>query len=61
MADLGIRFSVYFHKSQIEWLDREAKKLGLSRSKFIEYKVLPKELHTLKDKMGSRKAVKSGE
>ena len=43
----GVRFSVYFHPEQIEWLDSEAKKMNVSRSKFIELKVLPKELQYL--------------
>lgn len=46
----GCRFSVYLRPAQLEWLDREADKANVSRSKFIELKVFPKELQLLKDK-----------
>lgn len=46
----GVRFSVYFHPEQIEWLDKEAEKLNVSRSKFIEMRVLPSELQFLKSR-----------
>lgn len=46
----GVRFSVYFYPEQIEWLDREAEKLNVSRSKFIEMRVLPAELQFLKSR-----------
>ena len=51
----GARFSVYLRPCQLEWLDREAEKKGVSRSKFIELKVFPKELQLLKDKKGAKK------
>jgi hypothetical protein len=51
----GVRFSVYFHKEQIEYLDREAEKMGVSRSKFIELKCMPKDLQILKDRKGADK------
>lgn len=51
----GARFSVYLRHCQLEWLDREAEKKGVSRSKFIELKVFPKELQLLKDKKGAKK------
>ena len=51
----GARFSVYLRPCQLEWLDHEAEKKGVSRSKFIESKVFPKELQLLKDKKGARK------
>lgn len=55
MTEKGTRFSVYFHPSQIQWLDAEAEKMGVSRSKFIELKVLPKDLQFLKNKKGAKK------
>jgi hypothetical protein len=36
-------------------LDAEAEKMGVSRSKFIELKVLPKNLQFLKNKKGAKK------
>jgi hypothetical protein len=51
----GVRFSVYFHKEQIEYLDREAEKMGVSRSKLIELKCMPKDLQILKDRKGADK------
>lgn len=51
----GIRFSVYFHPEQIAWLDSEAEKINVSRSKFIEMRVLPKDLQILKTKKGAPK------
>lgn len=51
----GVRFSVYFHPEQIAWLDREAEKMNVSRSKFIELKTLPAELQILKQKKGAPK------
>ena len=55
MTEKGTRFSVYFHTNQIQWLDAEAEKMGVSRSKFIELKVLPKNLQFLKNKKGAKK------
>ena len=54
-SEKGVRFSVYFHPEQIKYLDKEAEKKGISRSKFIESKVLPKELQYLKDRKGAKK------
>ena len=54
----GVRFSVYFHKEQIEYLDREAEKMGVSRSKFFELKCMPKGLQILKDKKGNPKGAR---
>lgn len=51
----GARFSVYLRKNQLEWLDKEAEKIGVSRSKFIELKTFPKELQILKNKKGAKK------
>ena len=51
----GVRFSVYFHKEQIDYLDKEAEKLGISRSKFIEKKTMPENLQYLKNKKGAKK------
>ena len=56
--DNGIRFSVYFHKEQMDYLDREAEKMGISRSKFIEIKCMPKELQILKEKKGNPKGAR---
>ena len=55
----GARFSVYLRSNQLEWLDREAEKMGVSRSKFIEIKTFPKELQVLKDRKGAKKGVKN--
>ena len=54
----GARFSVYLRKNQLEWLDKEAEKIGVSRSKFIELKTFPKELQILKEKKGNPKGAK---
>ena len=51
----GARFSIYLRANQLEWLDREAEKMGVSRSKFIEMKTFPKELQVLKDRKGAKK------
>lgn len=51
----GARFSVYLRPRQLEWLDEQAEKMGVSRSKFIESKIFPKELQLLKDKKGAKK------
>jgi hypothetical protein len=51
----GTRFSVYFHESQIKYLDKEAEKMGVSRSKFIELKCLPKDLQFLQNRKGAKK------
>lgn len=51
----GARFSVYLRQNQLEWLDAQAEKMGVSRSKFIELKTFPKELQLLKDKKGAKK------
>ena len=55
----GARFSVYLRQNQLEWLDKEAEKMGVSRSKFIEIKTFPKELQVLKDRKGAKKGVKN--
>ena len=54
----GARFSVYLRQNQLEWLDKEAEKMGVSRSKFIEIKTFPKELQILKDRKGAKKGAK---
>ena len=54
----GARFSVYLRQNQLEWLDNEAEKMGVSRSKFIEIKTFPKELQVLKDRKGAKKGAK---
>ena len=54
----GARFSVYLRSNQLEWLDREAEKMGVSRSKFIELKCMPKDLQILKDKKGNPKGAR---
>lgn len=54
-VEKGVRFSVYFHPEQINFLDKEAEKKGISRSKYIESKVLPKELQYLQDRKGAKK------
>lgn len=54
----GARFSVYLRPCQLEWLDAQAEKMGVSRSKFIELKTFPKELQLLKEKKGAKKGVK---
>lgn len=51
----GARFSIYLRKNQLEWLDEQAEKMGVSRSKYIELKTFPKELQVLKDKKGAKK------
>ena len=54
----GAKFSVYLRKNQLEWLDTQAEKMGISRSKFIELKTFPKELQVLKNKKGAKKGAK---
>lgn len=48
--DDGVRFSVYFHKEQLEWLDAECEKQKVSRTKYIEMHCLPKSMQCLKNK-----------
>ena len=55
----GARFSVYLRQNQLEWLDKEAEKMGVSRSKFIEIKTFPKSLQVLKDRKGAKKGAKN--
>lgn len=55
--DNGVRFSVYFRPEQVEYMDKEAERLGISRSKFLE-RALPKDLQVLKDKKGASKGTK---
>lgn len=55
--DNGVRFSVYFRKEQVEYMDKEAERLGISRSKFLE-RALPKELQYLQNKKGAEKGAK---
>jgi len=55
--DNGVRFSVYFRKEQVEYMDREADKLGISRSKYLE-RALPKELQVLENRKGTEKGSK---
>lgn len=51
----GARFSIYLRPCQLEMLDAEAEKMGVSRSKYIEMKVFPKSMWLLKDKKGAKK------
>lgn len=55
--DNGVRFSVYFRKEQVEYMDKEAQKLGISRSKYLE-RALPLELQVLENRKGAEKKEK---
>lgn len=55
--DNGVRFSVYFRKEQVEYMDKEAQKLGISRSKYLE-RALPLELQVLEKRKGAEKKEK---
>ena len=50
--------SVYLRQNLLEWLDKEAEKMGVSRSKFIEKRTFPKELQILKDRKGAKKGAR---
>ena len=56
--DNGVRFSVYFRKEQVEYMDKEAQKLGISRSKYLE-RALPLELQVLENRKGAEKTEKA--
>lgn len=43
----GVVFSLWLRPEQKAWLENEAKKAGLSRSKFIETKIFPPELQLM--------------
>ena len=43
----GKAFSIWLRAEQKDWLENEAKKAGLSRSKFIETKIFPPELQLM--------------
>jgi hypothetical protein len=43
----GKAFSIWLRAEQEDWLENEAKKAGLSRSKFIETKIFPPELQLM--------------
>ena len=43
----GKAFSIWLRAEQEDWLETEAKKAGLSRSKFIESKIFPPELQLM--------------
>lgn len=54
----GVRFSVYFRKEQVEYMDKEAQKLGISRSKYLE-RAMPLELQVLENRKGAEKKGKT--
>lgn len=54
----GKKFSIYMKKEQLEYVDKEAEKLDVSRSKYIEIMVLPEELQTLGKRKGAKKGSK---
>lgn len=56
--DNGVRFSVYFRKEQVEYMDKEAQKLGISRSKYLE-RALPLELQVLENRKGAERKEKA--
>ena len=43
----GVTFSLWLRAEQKDWLENEARKAGLSRSKFIEMKIFPPELQLM--------------
>lgn len=43
----GKVFSIWLRAEQEDWLENEARKAGLSRSKFIETKIFPPELQLM--------------
>lgn len=50
------KVSIYLREEQLEFLDKQAEKQGLSRSRFIERTCLPQELWVLEEKRGRPKA-----
>lgn len=48
----AVKFSVYFHREQVDWMKRACEKLGVSRSRFIEMKCFPESMWRLR---GERK------
>lgn len=58
----GVRFSIYLYDDQLEYIDDQAKKEGLTRSKYIEMKLVPETMWRLKNKVGNYgKGQKKGE
>ena len=48
----GKKVSIYLRAEQLEYIDKESAKLGFSRSRFIEYKILPPHLRILIERRG---------
>lgn len=46
----AVKFSVYFHRDQVEYMDKEAEKLGVTLGKYMEMKCLPKSMWRLSTK-----------
>lgn len=49
----GVRFSIYLYDDQLEYIDGQAEKEGLTRSKYIEMKLVPESMWRLKNKVGN--------
>lgn len=50
----GKRITLFFHKEQVEYIDREAEKEGVKRSRYIQDRIFPPELRTLHKYGGSK-------
>ena len=46
------KFTIYLRDESLAYVDEKAKKKGLSRSRYIEMKVVPKELQRKDDRRG---------
>lgn len=49
----GVRFTIYLLENQLAELDRQADEMGVTRSKYIEMKCLPKKMQVLEKKAGN--------
>lgn len=56
--DIGRRIAIYLRKDQLEYLDAEAERMGLTRSMFIERRCFPPEMWKLKERKGAPKKAK---
>ena len=52
MAIKARKIAIYLREEQLQWLDAQSKAEGLSRSRFIERKVFPKDFWIIKERHG---------
>lgn len=51
----AVKFSVYFHREQVEYLKKMCEQEGVSRSRYIEMKCFPRSMWRMNERKNGKK------